>query len=462
MYAIFAKFINMGAHLSPYGLKPVLECSGEEGAGKGLRYGATAMQGWRKNQEDAYKCEVDLVDDFNYFGVFDGHGGSEVAKYLQKKLHKDVEDFLGQQKDPELALQLAFLACDASLRDPIGLQELNEMVEADNKATIANIEKNRKAVFNMAVINNDGAGCSKDVLDCSLNFNSLKGDIATSSDNQDDVETMSVDESEANPSTEDNADCQMDTLKYLLKDDLETSDPEDDDFDVEDEESSSESGDEETFEDMENLEPGVHSGSTGTVLLIGSKHYYCANVGDSRCVLSRGGEAIDLSIDHKPDDPEEMKRINATGSVVSEGRINKSLNLSRAFGDFYYKDASLAPFEQCVTVEPSITTLAVEEKDEFIIVASDGIWNSMSSQEVVDFITMRLKEEENLRIISEELFRLIISPDTSGDGTGCDNMTCILIKLNPSEFNHSNASESQLTGNSHISNSVQLEQVVEK
>lgn len=58
-----------------------------------------------------------------------------------------------------------------------------------------------------------------------------------------------------------------------------------------------------------------------------------ANVGDSRCVLSDNGEAVDMSSDHKPEDPVETKRINrAGGKVTADGRVNNGLNLSRALG----------------------------------------------------------------------------------------------------------------------------------
>lgn len=58
-----------------------------------------------------------------------------------------------------------------------------------------------------------------------------------------------------------------------------------------------------------------------------------ANVGDSRCVVSDNGKAVEMSFDHKPEDPEETRRINkAGGKVTSDGRVNNGLNLSRALG----------------------------------------------------------------------------------------------------------------------------------
>jgi len=71
-------------------------------------------------------------------------------------------------------------------------------------------------------------------------------------------------------------------------------------------------------------------------LLVDNK-LYVANAGDSRCVVSVGGKAHDMSKDHKPEDEPELKRINkAGGRVSSDGRVNGGLNLSRALGNNFY------------------------------------------------------------------------------------------------------------------------------
>ena len=65
---------------------------------------------------------------------------------------------------------------------------------------------------------------------------------------------------------------------------------------------------------------------------------YCANAGDSRCVMGSQGKAVGLSFDHKPTKPTERQRIQRAGGFVNfEGRVNGNLNLSRAIGDLTYK-----------------------------------------------------------------------------------------------------------------------------
>jgi protein phosphatase 1G len=81
------------------------------------------------------------------------------------------------------------------------------------------------------------------------------------------------------------------------------------------------------------FQPGSNSGTTAVVGLLRDRELYVANAGDSRCVVCRGGEAVDMSIDHKPDDEIEKARISAAGGKISwDGRVNGGLNLSRAIG----------------------------------------------------------------------------------------------------------------------------------
>ncbi|KAL8596648.1 hypothetical protein ACOMHN_032590 [Nucella lapillus] len=188
--------------------------------------------------------------------------------------------------------------------------------------------------------------------------------------------------------------------------------------------------------DMSNEEPGSDSGCTACVVLLRGQQLVVANSGDSRCVLCRGVTALDLSVDHKPEDEKERQRIEkAGGRVTADGRVNGGLNLSRAIGDHFYKrKEGLSPEKQMITALPDIQTVAVDMADQFFVVACDGIWNSMSSQDCVDFIAERLKDpvkKAKPSIICEELFDHCLAENTYGDGTGCDNMTCVLVVLHP-------------------------------
>lgn len=87
--------------------------------------------------------------------------------------------------------------------------------------------------------------------------------------------------------------------------------------------------------------PGSSSGCTAVMALLHKNELFVANAGDSRCVVCRDGQALEMSFDHKPEDKEELMRIRkAGGRVTLDGRVNGGLNLSRAIGDHGYKTVS--------------------------------------------------------------------------------------------------------------------------
>ncbi|CAH0406425.1 unnamed protein product [Chilo suppressalis] len=201
----------------------------------------------------------------------------------------------------------------------------------------------------------------------------------------------------------------------------------------EEEDYEAESSEDDGEEDILSEEPGSDSGCTAVVALLKGNELFVANAGDSRCIICREGKAIDMSVDHKPEDTPELERITKAGGKVSnDGRINGGLNLSRAIGDHSYKqNKDLDAKEQMITALPDIKTLTIDPiKDQFMVLACDGIWNFMSSQDVCDFIVPRLAEgRERLSQICEEMFDHCLAPSTMGDGTGCDNMTAIIVRF---------------------------------
>ncbi|KAG6758306.1 hypothetical protein POTOM_038646 [Populus tomentosa] len=111
-------------------------------------------------------------------------------------------------------------------------------------------------------------------------------------------------------------------------------------------------------------------GSTAVVAVVTPEKIIVSNCGDSRAVLCRNGVAIPLSSDHKPDRPDELLRIQEAGGRViywDGPRVLGVLAMSRAIGDNYLK-----PY---VIPEPDVTLTERTAEDEFLILASDGLWD---------------------------------------------------------------------------------------
>jgi serine/threonine protein phosphatase PrpC len=184
---------------------------------------------------------------------------------------------------------------------------------------------------------------------------------------------------------------------------------------------------------------GPQAGATSVVVCIRGDQVYCANAGDSRAVFSRkDGQVVDMSEDHKPMNTDERQRIIKAGGFVSEGRVNGSLALSRALGDFDYKgNKELCEKEQAVTAFPEIREFQLQGGDEFMILACDGIWDVLTSEQCVAFVRERLREglqkgeSETFKLsqICEELCDKCLAPDTRGTGLGCDNMSVVIVLL---------------------------------
>lgn len=172
------------------------------------------------------------------------------------------------------------------------------------------------------------------------------------------------------------------------------------------------------------------SGCTATTILINKNKIICANSGDSRTVLSVNGNAKPLSYDHKPTNPGEHQRICAAGGFVDFGRVNGNLALSRAIGDFDFKKRQDRPVEeQMVTALPDIIEHEITPDDEFVILACDGIWDCLSSQQAVEVVRRGIVDGKNLTEISEGMIDICLAPTAYGSGIGCDNMSIIIVAI---------------------------------
>lgn len=192
----------------------------------------------------------------------------------------------------------------------------------------------------------------------------------------------------------------------------------------------------------------TRSGTTAVLSIVTSDWIATAWAGDSRMVLGRQAsnedgqsflEAVELTEDHKPDNPGECRRINEAGGrvdrLVSERtkepigpfRVylqyswSPGLACSRAFGD-------KMAVEVGVTHKPDVTMHSLQPEDQYLIVASDGVWELVSSQEAVEIVALYPDDVEqgvaHLLQVSRERWAAIQG------GRTCDDITAVVTKLN--------------------------------
>lgn len=142
-------------------------------------------------------------------------------------------------------------------------------------------------------------------------------------------------------------------------------------------------------------------GSTAVVAVVGEEVVVVANCGDSRAVLSRARVPMPLSNDHKPDRPDELERIEVSGGRVinwNGQRVLGVLATSRSIGDQYLK-----PY---VIAQPEVTVSKRNDTDEFLILASDGLWdvitNELACRVVRKCLDGRLRRRFSQGIVNEE------------------------------------------------------------
>eukprot|EP00795_Rhopilema_esculentum_P007765 gene7765-13608_t len=433
----------MGAYRSV----PLVEKASNDGEGNGVAYGVSEMQGWRVTMEDAWTCLPYLDESTSMFAVFDGHGGQEVAQFCSKKLANFIKDSEGYKNgDLRKSLDDAFRSIDQSILDEETIKELKELAgdrdeDDDDEETAMLSEEATMPIEELLKRMKQGANAEAFEKLVASNGKSSDKEIETKQ-NETKEKKEPTGEEEGQTKTEDT---KKDAESREEKDEKEENvEEEDEEAEEEEEEEEEEEDDVEGGDDddddigaPESDEVGKDSGTTAIVALKRGDQLVVANVGDSRCVLCRGKKAVDMSKDHKPEDESETERITkAGGKITGDGRVNGGLNLSRAIGDHNYKNnEKLSPHEQVITAVPDVEEITLTKDDQFMIIACDGIWNIMTSQEAVDFVSKKLEEQKKagkicLSKICEEIFDECLAPDTSGDGSGCDNMSCIVILLN--------------------------------
>ena len=160
------------------------------------------------------------------------------------------------------------------------------------------------------------------------------------------------------------------------------------------------------------------AGTTSNVLYFNGETVYIACSGDSRAIMGKraGGKvsAFDLSKDHKPDLPAEKARIEALGGFVSFigcWRAMGILAMSRAIGDLFLK-----PY---VSAEPEIKSMAMSKEDEFLVIASDGVFDVFDNDQVVQIVRSAPSPEQGAHLLTSSAFA----------AGSLDNITAVVVAL---------------------------------
>ncbi len=168
------------------------------------------------------------------------------------------------------------------------------------------------------------------------------------------------------------------------------------------------------------------SGSTALVCFVEDRHILCANAGDSRCIIVlENGDVVPMSVDHKPTRHDERVRILSARHRVMMERVDGNLAVSRGLGDYSFKDqAHLDWSAQAVTAKPEIQVYSRTDRDLFLVMACDGIWDVITSEQAGSFLVFEHNQGvRDVKALAENLVRYCYSRGS------LDNMSVIITRL---------------------------------
>ncbi|EGR28296.1 protein phosphatase 2c, putative [Ichthyophthirius multifiliis] len=158
------------------------------------------------------------------------------------------------------------------------------------------------------------------------------------------------------------------------------------------------------------------SGSCIILLMILNDLIFVANLGDSRAVLStnNGQKIIALSTDHKPNHPDEEKRILQNGGKIYQRQvpiinpggpilyingphrvIPGRLAVSRSMGDIEAKFKKYGGNINVVIAQPDITCIQIQQNYDFILLGCDGVFDKLSNEQCINFMWQKINQQKN-------------------------------------------------------------------
>ncbi|XP_073306786.1 protein phosphatase 2C 57 [Primulina huaijiensis] len=214
-----------------------------------------------------------------------------------------------------------------------------------------------------------------------------------------------------------------------------------------------ENADAELLKWLETSSDEIESGATATAIFIREDVMFITHVGDSCVVLSKSGKAEVLTNSHRPYGNnkislQEIKRINEAGGWIVNGRICGEISVSRAFGDMRFKNKKHEMLEKgveegrwtekfvsrirfngdLVTASPDVSQVFLGPDAEFILLASDGLWDYIKSSEAVDFVRKHLRQHGDVQMASEALAQLALNRYSQ------DNVSIIIADMGRTDW----------------------------
>ncbi|KAK8950016.1 putative protein phosphatase 2C 73 [Platanthera guangdongensis] len=160
----------------------------------------------------------------------------------------------------------------------------------------------------------------------------------------------------------------------------------------------------------------ICSGTTAVSIVKLREHLLVANLGDSRAILGTRNEKnklvpVQLTVDQKPNLPGEIERIKSCKGRVfalkEEPDVHRiwlpdddcpGLAMARAFGDFCLKDYGLIS-------TPQLSSWRLTEKDEFVVLATDGVWDVLSNKQVVKTVSYAKNRTDAAKLLVRRAIR---------------------------------------------------------
>ncbi|KAL5192606.1 Protein phosphatase 2C 57 [Glycine soja] len=195
------------------------------------------------------------------------------------------------------------------------------------------------------------------------------------------------------------------------------------------------------------------SGATATTVFIGDDELLISHIGDSTVVLCRSGKAEVLTSPHRPigsnkTSLDEIRRVREAGGWISNGRICGDIAVSRAFGDVRFKTKKNEMLQKgvqegrwsakfisrvqlnndLVVAYPDIYQVALGSDAEFVVLASDGLWDYMGSSEAVSIVRDQLRKHGNIQQACEALAEAALDRRTQ------DNVSIIIADLGRTDW----------------------------